>query len=151
MKTVALALVSLALAGCTSRHVWSGEIEPEGLVVHQGDSFSIRGEGLPEHALYVIQLEQQVADRLVLKGWEHGAYSDGNLDVLITMDTLVTGDDRGRQADCRVTVYLSRGGQTWRFEARGDSAGRWREDRVPTAISNTARAVVDRLVSARQD
>lgn len=144
-----LLLVPLLLSACASRHSSAGEIEPEGLVIERNAGFHVRVEGLEEHALYVRQLEQEVAEELVLAGWRHEKNAGAGLDVLIEMDRLEEGDERGTLAECQVTVYLTRGGETWRFEARGDSAGRWKEDRVPTAISNAARAVVQRLLEAQ--
>lgn len=151
MKTRLLLLTLLLLAGCANRHVQSTVIEPEGFSVPPAVSFHVRTEGLGEHALHVVLLEDAVADRLVHGGWRHEQRDKAELDILIEMNVLEVGDERGTQAECQVSVYIARGAGNWRFEARGDSAGRWKEDRVSTAVTNAARAVADRLLSAQRD
>ena len=147
MKTRLLLLLIPLFFGCAGTPRWSEDVHPEGFSLSPADTVYVYAQAAPEDRIYAAQLENQVGDGLSAAGLRHAHRDHADIVFYIDVQWIEPGDERGAQAECRVTVILTRGLNEWHFNAKGLSGTRWQDDRIPTAVRHAGDAILDRLRS----
>lgn len=145
MRTLTLCLLFLLTCGCAASRS-STDITPPGLRLSPDQAFEVRVTAEhAEHEEYTGELRALIAAELVAAGFGHAP--DG-MELHANVTWIAPGGAWGEEADCRMDITL-KGETTWRFSVIGGSGSEMARDRIPAALRQAARVVVERLVMHR--
>lgn len=144
--TVLCAMVfALIATGCAAGRS-SSDVTPPGLRLSPDQAFEVRVTAEhEEHQEYTGELRALIAAELVAAGFGHAP--DG-MELHAHVTWIAPGGAWGEEADCRMDITL-KGDTTWRFSVIGGSGSEMARDRIPAALRQAARVVVERLAMHR--
>ncbi|MBX3474873.1 MAG: hypothetical protein KF754_10860 [Planctomycetes bacterium] len=147
MKQAPLCLVWFALitSGCAAGRS-STDVSPPGLRLPSDQAFEVRVTAEhEEQKKYTAELRALIAAELVAAGFGHAPHG---MELHAHVTCIAPGGAWGEEADCRMDIAL-KGDNTWRFSVIGGSGSEMARDRIPAALREAARAVVERLAIHR--
>lgn len=143
--TLCIILFALIACGCAASRS-SSDITPPGLRLAPDQAFEVRVTAEhEEHNRYTGELRALIAAELVAAGFGH---APEGMELHAHVTWIAPGGAWGEEADCRMDITL-KGDTSWRFSVIGGSGSEMARDRIPAALRQAARVVVERLVMHR--